>query len=59
MQKSKTQSSVQALSGLQGVFNLEQLPSSPSFPKDQRSRLCGYRIDGQLLVEPVWRLHHG
>ena len=59
MQKSKTQSSVRALSGLQGVFNFEQPPSSPSLPKNQLVSLRGYRVDGQSLVEPVWRRRHG
>ena len=59
MQKSKTQNSVGALSGLQGVFDFMQTSSSPSLPNYQLARLCGYRVDGQSLVEPVWRRQHG
>ena len=58
MQKSKTQISVSALSGLQGVFNFEQNPSSPSFPNYQLANMSGYRIDPQSVVQPIWRRHH-
>lgn len=60
MQKSKTQNSVSALSGLQGVFNFEQSPSSPYFQTLQPHCLHGYRIDHHLTVQPIWgNRHHG
>jgi hypothetical protein len=59
MQKRKTQNGVDALSGLQGVFYFEQTPSSPSILKFQPGSLCGYRIDPQSVVQPIWRRHHG
>ena len=60
MQKSKTQNSVSALSGLQGVFNFEQSPSSPYFQNHQPLCLRGYRIDERSTVQPIWgNRHHG
>ncbi len=59
MQSKKTQSSVRALSGLQGVFNFEQTPSSPPIPNYQLTNMSGYRVDSQSLVLPIWRRHHG
>ena len=54
MQKSKTQNSVSALSGLQGVFNFEQLPSSPDSENHQQLCLSGYRVDHRSTVQPIW-----
>ena len=59
MQKNKTQRRAESRAGLQGVFNFEHSPSSPSLLKYQLSNLCRYHIDGQSLVEPVWSRHHG
>lgn len=59
MQSKKTQSSVRALPGLQGVFNFEQTPSSPPIPNYQLTNMSGYRVDSQSLVLPIWRRHHG
>ena len=59
MQKRKTRSSVRALAGLQGVFNFEQTPSSPSIPNYQLASMRGYRVDAQSTVQPIWRRHHG
>ena len=60
MHKNKTQNSVGALSGLQGVFNFEQNPSSPSIPNYQLPTLRGYRIDHHSTVQPIWgNRHHG
>lgn len=59
MQSKKTQSSVRALSGLQGVFHFEQTPSSPPIPNYQLTNMSGYRVDPQSLVLPIWRRHHG
>jgi hypothetical protein len=58
MQKRKTQSSVSALSGLQGVFNFEQTPSSLPLTQTQPAYMQGYRIDPRLIVQPIWRRHH-
>ena len=53
MKKGKTQNSVGALSGLQGVFNFEQSPSSPRNPNYQRPMICRWQIDGNLLVTGI------
>lgn len=57
MQKNKTQSSVRALSGLQGDFNFEQNPFSPNKNIFQRLLMRGYRIDRNLLVAAVEAKH--
>lgn len=60
MQKSKTQNSVGALSGLQGVFDFMQASSSPTFSQYQLPSFCRYRIDHQSTVQPIWgNRHHG
>ena len=60
MQKRKTQNSVGALSGLQGVFNFEQNPSSLNFNIFQLPPMRGYQIDSQCLLHPIWEgRHHG
>jgi hypothetical protein len=59
MQKGKTRSNFGELAGLQGVFNFEQNPSSPFIPNYQLAGMCSYRIDPQLIVQPIWRRHHG
>ena len=60
MKKSKTQNSVGALSGLQGVFDFMQLSFSQSIPNYQLPTLCGYRIDHHSTVQPIWgNRHHG
>ncbi len=60
MQKGKTQSSVRALSGLQGVFDFMQASFSPNIPNYQLPTLRGYRIDHQSTVQPIWgNRHHG
>jgi hypothetical protein len=53
MQKSKTQNSVRALSGLQGVLNYQQNPSSPYLNIFQLPPMRGYRIDRNLLVSAI------
>jgi hypothetical protein len=53
MQKSKTQNSVRALSGLQGVLNYRQNPSSPYLNIFQLPPMRGYRIDRNLLVSAI------
>ncbi len=53
MQKGKTQNSVSALSGLQGVLNFEQNPSSPYLNIFQLPQMRGYRIDRHLLVSAI------
>jgi hypothetical protein len=53
MQKSKTQNSVRALSGLQGVLNFQQNPSSPYLNIFQLPAMRGYRIDRNLLVSAI------
>jgi hypothetical protein len=53
MQKSKTQNSVRALSGLQGVLNYQQNPSSPYLNIFQLPPMHGYRIDRNLLVSAI------
>jgi hypothetical protein len=58
MQKGKTRPSVDALAGLQGVFNFEQTPFSPSSSPTQLAYMQGYRIDPRLIVQPIWRRHH-
>jgi hypothetical protein len=58
MQKSKTQNSVSALSGLQGVFNFEQNPSSLYLSIFQLPPMRGYRIDRNLLVSRI-EVKHG
>ena len=58
MQKDKTQNSVGAPSGLQGVFNFEQTPSSPPTSQTQLTFMQGYCIDPRLIVLPIWRRHH-
>jgi hypothetical protein len=58
MQQDKTQNSVRALSGLQGVFNFEQLPSSPSTRLTQHAIMFGYRVDSQNTIFALWRRHH-
>ena len=57
MQKRKTQNSVGALSGLQGVFNLEQNPSSPYLNIFQLPPMRSYRIDRNLLVTEIEVCH--
>lgn len=58
MYSKKTRSNVGALAGLQGVFNFEQTPSSPSIPNYQLASMCGYRIDLQSTVQPIWSRHN-
>ena len=58
MQKRKTQSSVGALSGLQGEFNFEQSPSSPRNPNYQHQMICRWQIDRNLLVTGI-EVRHG
>jgi hypothetical protein len=53
MHKSKTQNSVRALSGLQGVLNYQQNPSSPYLNIFQLPPMRGYRIDRNLLVSAI------
>lgn len=57
MQKGKTQNSVGALSGLQGVFNFEQSSSSPRNPHYQRQMICRWQIDRNLLVTGIEVCH--
>ncbi len=57
MRKHKTQP-VGKRAGLQGVFNFEQPPFSPSSLNMQPSQLCAYRIDANCFVETVWRRNH-
>lgn len=58
MQKGKTRTARQRWTGLQGVFDFEQNPSSPSALKTQLSDMSGYRVDTQSIVQPIWRRHH-
>jgi hypothetical protein len=59
MRKRKTQNSGGALSGLQGIFDFEQIPFSPPISQTQIAFMQGYRIDPRLIVQPIWRRHHG
>lgn len=59
MHSKKTRPNAGTLAGLQGVFNFEQTPSSPSVSNFQLPNMRGYRIDPQSMVEPIWRRHHG
>jgi hypothetical protein len=58
MQKRKTQNSVRALSGLQGVLNYQQNPSSPYLNIFQLPPMRSYRIDSNLLVSAI-EVKHG
>ncbi len=55
MHKRKTQ---RGNAGLQGKLHFEQLPSSPSPYQTQLASLCGYRVDHNSSVLPIWRRHH-
>jgi hypothetical protein len=57
MEKSKTQNSVRALSGLQGVLNYQQNPSSPYIYTFQLPPMRSYRIDRNLLVSAIEVMH--
>jgi hypothetical protein len=58
MQKSKTQKACHRYSGLQGVFNFQQNPSSPYLNAFQLPPMRGYRIDRNLLVSTI-EVKHG
>lgn len=52
MRKWKTQ---RGNAGLQGEFNFEKLPSSPSTRFTQHAAMYGYRVDSQNIVSAMWR----
>ena len=58
MQKRKTQKACHRYSGLQGVFDFQQSPSSPYLNIFQLPPMRGYRIDRNLLVSAI-EVKHG
>ena len=58
MQKHKTQNSVSALSGIEGIINFEQSPSNPFLNFFQLPPLRDYRIDRDLLFSAI-QVKHG
>ena len=57
-QKHKTQNSVSALSGIEGIINFEQNLSSPYLNIFQLPLMRSYRIDRNLLVTAI-EVRHG
>jgi hypothetical protein len=58
MQKSKTQKASHRYSGLQGVFDFQQNPSSLYLNIFQLPPMRSYRIDRNLLVSAI-EVKHG
>ena len=54
MQKRKTQ---RCNAGLQGEFNFVCSPSN-LVTLTVQAVLCGYRVDGQSIVSPIWRRNY-